>query len=103
MYIPDDLVKGSFGISEPQAAEIDPCTVDLVIVPGVAYDRQMNRLGRGKGYYDRLLAGISAPCIGICFDCQLVGRVPAESHDRPMDAVITPSVLIAREDFARKL
>ena len=64
--------------------------IDLIIVPGVGFDRQGNRLGRGKGYYDRLLPRIpSAYKIGICFPFQLVEEIPAEPFDIRMDEIVT--------------
>ena len=91
---PDDLVKGCFGILEPPASTpvADPNKLDLILVPGVAFDRQGGRLGRGRGYYDRLLAGTSAFKVGVCFDWQIVPEVPREAHDIRMDAVVTPSI-----------
>lgn len=89
------LKAGSFGILEPIAEEIGPTdpitpsTLDLIIVPGVAFDRKNNRLGRGKGYYDRLLAKLDIPKIGICFDFQLFDEIPAEPFDRKMNQVIS--------------
>lgn len=95
VYRPGKLKKGSYGIAEPAGEEeIAPGCIDLIVVPAVAYDRCLNRLGRGKGYYDRLLADVTAPCIGICYDCQLVERLPVETHDCPVDGVITPSGMI---------
>ena len=64
--------------------------IDLIVVPGVAFDTKGNRLGRGKGYYDRLLPHIpSAYKAGICFPFQIVEEVPAESFDILMDEIIT--------------
>ena len=87
----ESLQKGAFGIWEPkpdgEAAEED--AIDLVIVPGVAFDRQCHRLGRGRGFYDRLLVSLSAPKVGICFDFQLLPSIPVEPFDYPMDHVFT--------------
>lgn len=84
-----DLRVGRYGISEPVGAVLDnPEEIDLVIVPGRAYDIRGYRLGRGKGYYDRLLPKMRAVKIGVCFDCQYIYRVPAEEHDIPMDYVV---------------
>lgn len=80
---------GDFNILEPQN---EPYTggFDLIIVPGVAFDRKGNRLGRGRGYYDRFLSHhLDVKCIGICFDFQLVDDVPAEPFDIRMDEIIT--------------
>lgn len=68
--------------------------IDLIIVPGVAFDRQKNRMGRGKGYYDRLLDSLSIPKFGICFDFQLFDEIPTEPFDKKMDMLITEKELI---------
>jgi len=88
------LGAGSFGLREPapDAPSAAPAEIDLVIVPGVAFDAACNRLGMGAGYYDRLLADMpAAVTVGVAFDEQVVDEVPCESHDRPLDAVVTPS------------
>ena len=80
---------GDFNILEPQN---EPYTggFDLIIVPGVAFDRKGNRLGRGRGYYDRFLCQhLDVKRIGICFDFQLVNEVPAEPFDIRMDEVLS--------------
>jgi 5-formyltetrahydrofolate cyclo-ligase len=84
-------ISGIYGIAEP-TGEIftDYAAIDFIVVPGVAFDAKGNRLGRGKGYYDRLLPRIpSAYKAGICFPFQLVEEVPAESFDIRMDIIIT--------------
>lgn len=99
-----DLSPGAFGIMEPVTAEIivneescettkrlnDQTTKRLVsIIPGMAFDRQGHRLGRGKGYYDRLLSRFPYIYkIGICFPFQLLEEIPADAHDVVMDEVI---------------
>ena len=65
--------------------------IDLFLIPGVAFDRSLHRLGRGKGYYDRLLQSASTKKIGLCFDFQLFDTVPSDVHDIAMDAILTPS------------
>lgn len=85
-----DLSKGAFGIEEPIGETFEEFeSIDLAIIPGVAFDKQGNRLGRGKGYYDRLLPKIHAPKIGICFGFQLTDKIPTDPHDYPMDEIIT--------------
>jgi 5-formyltetrahydrofolate cyclo-ligase len=69
---------------------------DLVITPGLAFTRSGARLGRGGGYYDRLLAGAEAASLGVAFDIQLVDELPLEPHDRGVDLVATPSGLWRR-------
>jgi len=90
---PESMKKGaSFGILEPAGKTFhDVQSIDLIIVPGVAFDRQKNRLGRGKAYYDKLLESYQGPKYGVCFDFQLITRVPADAHDIKMDSVITDS------------
>ena len=81
-------VKGDFDIMEP-VAEPYQGTFDTIIVPGVAFDREGNRLGRGKGYYDRFLPNHEqAIRIGICFEFQLVDNIPAEPFDYKMNHLI---------------
>ncbi len=92
----DNLRLGVFGIPEPIDIEttVTESDVNLIIVPGVAFDRQLNRMGRGKGYYDRLLSTIQAPKIGICFDFQMQESIPVEPFDKKMDMVITEKEII---------
>lgn len=89
---PDCLVAGEqFGIGEP-TGEIysDYDSIQLIIVPGMAFDRHNNRMGRGRGFYDRLLKNaFKAFKVGVAFDFQMVELVPTESFDVPMDAVVS--------------
>lgn len=82
---------GYRGIMEPSegAAEVSPSEVGLAIVPGMAFDGAGRRLGRGGGYYDRLLPLLSCPKVGVCFGCQLVERVPVEECDIIVDSVLS--------------
>lgn len=80
--------EGPFGIMEPQAEAYDG-EVDFVLVPGVAFDHAGNRLGRGKGYYDRFLENHKdAFRLGICFDFQIVAEVPTEEFDLPVNDIL---------------
>ena len=80
---------GDFNILEPQNEPYSG-DFDLIVVPGVAFDRKGNRLGRGRGYYDRFLSQhLDVKRIGICFDFQMVDEVPAEPFDIRMDEVIS--------------
>lgn len=80
---------GDFNILEPQNEPYQG-DFDLIVVPGVAFDRHGNRLGRGRGYYDRFLSQhLDVKRIGICFDFQLLDAVPAEPFDIKMDEIIT--------------
>lgn len=79
-----------YGILEPQSDPlIDYSIIDLAIIPGVAFDYKNNRMGRGKAFYDKILAKINTIKIGICFDFQLINKIPTESTDIPMDYVIS--------------
>lgn len=89
----DKLVIGpSFGILEPAGeAFTDFESVDLVIVPGAAFDKEGHRMGYGKGYYDKLLPRLkNARTIGVGFSFQLFPSVPCEAHDVRLDRVLTP-------------
>lgn len=91
-YEESRLELGAFHIEEPTGLDtVDAGEIELVVVPAVAYDKNGNRLGRGKGFYDRLLASTSATKVGVAFDFQVVEVIPAEEHDVPMDIVISPS------------
>ena len=88
---PADLQQGAFGIMEPMGELFtDYAAIDVAIIPGMAFDDEGHRLGRGKGYYDRFLAKLSPTTykIGLCFSWQRVNHVPTDSHDIPMDEVI---------------
>ena len=79
-----------FGILEPVGKEFNDLEkIDLMIIPGVAFDEEKNRLGRGRGFYDRLLKTVNATKIGVCFDFQVVEQVPTEDFDVKMDVVIS--------------
>lgn len=85
----------SLGISEPDGENFtDYKKVDLIIIPGVAFDSKLNRLGRGKGYYDRFLPKLKATKIGVCFDFQLLDKVPVDNNDVKMDMLISENDLI---------
>ncbi|OGW74825.1 MAG: 5-formyltetrahydrofolate cyclo-ligase [Omnitrophica bacterium RBG_13_46_9] len=88
-----DLEKGTYGISEPRKCQknIQPDKIDLIVVPGIAFDRKNRRIGRGKGYYDRFLGRLSRnKCsVGLAFDFQIVENLPKDSHDIPVSKVIT--------------
>jgi 5-formyltetrahydrofolate cyclo-ligase len=87
-----EIVPGQFQVREPKSscAEIPLDKIDLVHVPGVAFDLRGNRLGRGKGFYDRLLAEIRGAKCGVAFDEQVVKQVPVEESDAPVDFILTP-------------
>lgn len=89
---PECLKEGEqFGIGEPTGPEFTELnSVQMIIVPGVAFDRHNNRMGRGRGFYDRLLKSTpNAYKVGVAFNFQMVELVPTEVFDVPMNAVIT--------------
>ena len=85
------LIAGSlYGIPEPDGPYFsDYDLIDFAIIPGIAFDRHNNRMGRGKAYYDRFLNTVSAYKTGICFEFQLFDEIPADAFDIRMDCVIT--------------
>jgi 5-formyltetrahydrofolate cyclo-ligase len=88
-----DIVAGKFGVREPASncAEIPLDKFDLFLVPGIAFDLEGNRLGRGRGFYDRLLAKTSGIKCGVGYDFQLLEKIPAEPHDAKVNFIFTPS------------
>lgn len=95
-YRPGALRKGDYNIMEPEAHDrVDVSQLDLIVVPGVAFDACGHRLGRGRGYYDRLLSqsGCRAKTVGVAFDFQVASCVPSEARDVSMDIVISESKL----------
>jgi 5-formyltetrahydrofolate cyclo-ligase len=88
-----DLELGKFGIREPrsQCARFPSDRLDLILVPGVAFDLQGDRLGRGQGYYDQLLARLRGTKCGVAFDQQFVQEIPLETHDVRLDCMLTPT------------
>ena len=91
-----DLVPGAYSIPEPgpRCPELPPAEVELVLVPGVAFDRSGGRLGYGGGFYDAFLAACQAPRVALAFALQLVPRVPREAHDLGVHAVVTEEELV---------
>ncbi len=95
-----ELVEGAYKILEPKdelrrlpTKVVQPEELDLVMVPGTAFDPRGGRMGQGKGYYDRLLARArpDAPLVALAFDCQLFDEIPVAAHDVFMDQVLTES------------
>lgn len=87
-----ELSEGKFGVLEPINREKVNVAPGVIIVPGVAFDKDLHRLGYGKGYYDRCLAALGKQrpfCIGLCYDSQLVEELPKHDHDQRVDAVVT--------------
>jgi 5-formyltetrahydrofolate cyclo-ligase len=84
----DGFSSGQFGIREPTGQAVDPMSIDLVIVPGVAFTLGCDRLGHGRAYYDRFLPTTNAFTVGACFAEQIVDELPLEAHDVRLDRVV---------------
>lgn len=88
-----DLQPGQYGILEPapHCPIFDLMRLDLALVPGIGFTLDGGRLGRGKGYYDRLLAEVPVLKCGVAFDCQIAGEFPLEPHDVQLNCILTPT------------
>jgi 5-formyltetrahydrofolate cyclo-ligase len=94
----EDLVESRRGLWEPDPARADPVTVDeldVVVVPGLAFDRSGWRIGFGAGLYDRFLSLVEAPRVALAFSLQLQDSLPVETHDEPVDWIVTEGETIA--------
>ena len=94
-----DLVPGAYNIPEPREEALRPYPpekVDLLVVPGVAFDLEKRRLGYGGGYYDRFFARLKeqAPLVALAFELQIVPEIPAEKWDQKVDLIITEDRII---------
>lgn len=92
-----DLVNQRLGLRAPRPGltQLDVAEIDLVLVPGLAFDRAGGRLGRGAGFYDRFLPTLRSgtPIVGVGFDAQILPTIPTEPHDHPLEALATESGL----------
>jgi 5-formyltetrahydrofolate cyclo-ligase len=88
-----EIVIGKYGIREPAiASPVAPLNrLDLILVPGIGFDLHGRRLGRGRGYYDRLLADVRGMRCGVAFDEQVVSDIPTEPHDAFVNCILTPT------------
>ena len=102
----EELAPGTLRIPEPTAEirgragrKVELSEVDLIVMPGVAFDRRGGRIGQGKGYYDKLLATVPAPptLVALAFECQLVDDIPMSPHDVYVDKVITEKEIYERK------
>lgn len=87
-----DFVGGPMGLREPdprRAPLVDPAEIDLVIVPGIGFDRRGHRIGFGTGYYDRFLSTTNAIRVGLAFSLQMIDRIPQSPDDEPVDWIVT--------------
>jgi 5-formyltetrahydrofolate cyclo-ligase len=97
--IDKSLCANSYGILEPLedfSKMVNPAEIDLIIVPGLGFDRKCMRLGRGGAYYDRFLSGLSGNSfsVGLCYECQIADNLPVEKWDIPVDCVISEKSVI---------
>ncbi len=95
----EDFLQGAYGIREPNPARcghIMPDEIDFALIPGLAFDRACNRLGRGAGYYDRLLENFHGAKAGLAYSCQLFPCIPAGEWDVRMDFVVTNDGIIVK-------
>jgi 5-formyltetrahydrofolate cyclo-ligase len=93
-----------WNVYEPtEAAYPNLQAIELAVVPAVAFDKNCHRLGRGKGYYDRLLPSLTAYKAGVCFDFQLLESIPFEPHDVQVDEVIASRWQVKNQGFARNI
>ena len=82
---------------EPSGGKvIDPAEVEFAVIPGMAFDSECNRMGRGKGFYDKLLPYLKCKKIGLAYDFQIVSHIPCDEHDMPLDMVISESAVYRR-------
>lgn len=94
-----ELIPSQFGLLEPRKdliRPVDPKELDIVVVPGLAFDRNLNRLGYGKGYYDRFLPNLSSKSlkIGLAYSFQIIEKVPVDDYDIRLDLIITEEEII---------
>ena len=88
--ITGEMEKGTFGVPEPIDKEVfDKNKIDVVIVPGVAFDKEFNCMGFGKGYYDKFLEKTNMVKIGICHAFQMLDGIPSDDRDVKMDIIVT--------------
>ena len=98
---PDQLIVGPWGLAQPDPAVATwlpaEARTDLVVVPGLAFDRRGHRIGWGGGYYDRFLAQVQAVKIGLCYDALVLDCIPGEPHDVPVDLVVAETTIYQGE------
>lgn len=89
-YIGNEFVKGAYSIREPkEIVEVNFDEVDFAAIPGIAFDEKFNRIGFGKGCYDRFLKDTRAYKCGVCYDFQILKTIPSQKHDIKMDVIVS--------------
>jgi len=95
----DNLKEGYFGVLEPLNPKPYPSNkIELIIIPGIVFDKKGYRLGYGMGYYDKFLKGLKTTKVGLAFDFQVIESIPGEPHDMKMDYIITNKKIITCKD-----
>jgi 5-formyltetrahydrofolate cyclo-ligase len=90
-----DLVCNKFGIAEPKRGRVtEPENISCIIVPGIVFDRELNRIGYGKGCYDKYMKGMTAKKIALAYDFQIQPHIAADANDIKMDMIITDKEII---------
>jgi len=99
----NDVSPGAWGIPEPRETRpIRLDEIDLILVPGAAFDEQGNRLGYGAGFYDKLLSAFTKTTAALAFEAQIVPQVPAEPHDVPIKKIVTEKRIITAQRAERR-
>ncbi len=103
----DDMIAGPSGIPEPSGKEILNARIEhglLILVPGISFDREGNRLGRGKGWYDRMLhrIGANAISVGLAYEFQIVDQIPVEPWDQSVNYIVTENEIIDCEEIRER-
>jgi len=90
-----NMQRSSYGIQEPiDTKKVDKPEIDIVLVPGIGFDKKGNRIGFGKGYYDNFLKNTSALKIGLCMDFEIIEDIPSDEWDIPVDIIISEKQII---------
>ncbi|MBC7081804.1 MAG: 5-formyltetrahydrofolate cyclo-ligase [Thermoplasmatales archaeon] len=90
----EELEGGIYGILQPKEPKVENGNLDIIIVPGIAFDENGNRIGYGKGYFDRLLKKFSSIKVALAFDFQVLKNIPNQEHDVKMDIIVTEKRII---------
>lgn len=90
------MQRGAFGLLEPSGPALPLADISTFVIPGIAFDREGNRIGWGGGYYDATLAAAAGFRIGLAFDCQIIETIPRDVHDIGVDLVVTETTSYRR-------
>ena len=94
---------GKFNIPEPKGDAVNINRIELIIIPGIAFDKSGNRLGRGNGYYDKMLQNYNGIKVGVCHDIQIINRIPKDSFDQSMNYIISEKNFIKIDSSNKKM